>query len=150
MRRPHGISFESSASLLQKCRRHRQVFLGRAEIDMSQVGRQFWQQLCDVCSCFVGRDQAVDTEGMPKIVETRLVTSTVFASDSRIFAKLTERMLNRVNRQPISLSPDKEWSTRHRRVAGFASDLCELSHRLLQVRSNGHKSGLVKLTLSNQ
>src|SRR6516165_5445744 len=75
---PHGISFESSASLLQKCRRHRQVFLGRAEIDMSQVRRQFWQQLCDVCSCFVGRDQAVDTEGMAKM------PNSAFAAECRV------------------------------------------------------------------
>src|SRR5215813_13003186 len=48
-------------------------------MDMAEVGCQLRQQVLHVCSLTIPGDQAMDCEGMPQIMKSRLVTTSIMA-----------------------------------------------------------------------
>jgi hypothetical protein len=76
------IVLKSAVGFRQQLRRHGQVTLGRAQIDVSEISRKGWQKGLDVCTLPVPLRQPVDGERVPQIMEPRLMRTCVAAADT--------------------------------------------------------------------
>jgi hypothetical protein len=87
---PAGVPLEECAGLLQQVGRHGQVNLGVRQAVMPEVNREVIDQPLHVGTLSVPLGQAVDREGVPKVVQPRLEATTVGALDTGTFSQSLE------------------------------------------------------------
>ncbi len=75
------IAFETQACLVEQIRRHGQITLRRRQIDMSKIGGQFRQQIVQVGSAAIPRDETVDGCRVPKIMQAWLSPWTALTNN---------------------------------------------------------------------
>jgi hypothetical protein len=81
---PAGILFESQRGFVQQLRRHGQVDLRRGKLPVTQVGRQLWQQLLNIGTLSVPGSESPHCEGVPHVMEARLVARSVAAMNADV------------------------------------------------------------------
>jgi hypothetical protein len=79
-----GVLLEECSGLLQQFRDHGQVNLGMPEVSVSKINGEVIDQPLHIGPLAVPFCQAMDREGMPKSVESRLLVRAVDISKVRV------------------------------------------------------------------
>src|SRR5258708_9069053 len=79
-----GVFFESHRGFVQQLWRHGQVDPRGGKLPVSQVGRQLWQQFLNIGTLSVTGSQSPHCEGVPHVMEPRLVARSVAAMDADV------------------------------------------------------------------
>jgi hypothetical protein len=92
------VPFKALYSLLQQFRCHGQVPLRARDMDMAEISCQLGQQALHVCPLAVPGNQAMNREGMPQVVKSRLIAASILAYDACADSQTAEDILSRVAR----------------------------------------------------
>ena len=64
---------------MQQLRCQGEVTLCGSDMNMAEVSCQLWQQALHVCPLAIPGDKAVNGEGVPQVMKSRLITTSILA-----------------------------------------------------------------------
>src|SRR5207249_2902864 len=107
------------------------------------------QELLYVRALLVPGRYSMNGEGMPHVMQPRLVSSAIGTADTGILAQAFEGLLHELDRDALAFTQDEERRSLALRVAHLSSRRGVLSHNLIEIESKRHQPGLVKLRLGD-
>ena len=85
-------------------------------MNVAEVSCQLWQQALHVCALAIPGDQPMNSEGMPQVMKSRLVTTSILAQHACANTQAAEDVFRPVARQRGFRAGQKERRVRLSRV----------------------------------
>ena len=143
------IALKALAGLVQQFRRQGKVTLCRSDMNMAEVSCQLRQKALHVCPLAIPGDQAMNCKGMPQVMQSRLVTTSVLAQYACADTQSAEDVFRCVTRHRSSGAGRKQRSIQ---LSGVL--LCALGHippnSAGEVRTHGYQPCLVEFAFANR
>ena len=116
----HCVALKAQAGLAEQFGRHREITLCCLQIDMTKIGGQLGQKILYVGTAAIPGDDPVNSSRMTKVMQTRLVTRSALATNTREIAQSAKCALHRVFGQRLAVAETEERSLVGWRMAVIA------------------------------
>src|SRR5438876_366193 len=108
---PAGVPLEECAGMLEQFRRDGEVCLRVRQVGVPKVNREVIDEPLHICSLAVPRCQAVDREGVAKVMQAGLVAAAIGAPNAGKFPQPLEGTVQGASVHGFPSSVKEEGST---------------------------------------
>src|SRR5579884_518024 len=141
----HGVLLKTLSGLAQQLGRHAEIDLRVPETHVPQINRKMWKQLLHVGPLPIPGREAVNSEGVTEVMQSRLITRTIATADPGPLAQVSIGCPQPVSLYATTITLGKERGSR----SGGRRLRCVLSQNATQFWPDREKTCLAELRLMN-